>query len=374
MSKRKAKKQADTPSERLIKAVEADRARQKAKGEKLSKFTPFPVQTVETLENVENVALALLHFYRPVLELQQEARRVLDACAECPETSAGRALKEQLILDAWERVSREGWQVDGAERLPLADVESFLRQGTEGLHKNLSRTNINLIRAARRLLPDVWERLEILPVGPPAQDLDAAERDWKRLVKAAGAERARQERDKKPGAGKGEAEDLQPTPGGKSLQDVPATQEAKEYDAFLCHASEDKDAIVRPFAEAMVKQGLKPWFDKAEVGWGDSLVKKINYGLSRSKFVVVFVSPAFLGKKKWSDREFNAAVSMEVNGKTVVLPLLCGVAHDQIQQRYPVISDKVYHELPQYTAASKTEPSRLESLVRELRQRIAERG
>lgn len=161
--------------------------------------------------------------------------------------------------------------------------------------------------------------------------------------------------------------------GGKSLQDVSATQEAKEYDAFLCHASEDKDAIVRPFAEAMEQQGLKPWFDKAEVRWGDSLVKKINYGLSRSKLVVVFVSPAFLGKE-WPEREFNAAMSMEVNGKTVVLPLLCGVTRDKIQECYPVISDKVYREFPHYTAASKTEPSRLDSLVRELRQRIAEPG
>ena len=162
--------------------------------------------------------------------------------------------------------------------------------------------------------------------------------------------------------------------GGKSLQDVSATQEAKEYDAFLCHASEDKDAIVEPFAEAMEQQGLKPWFDKAEVRWGDSLVNKINHGLSRSKLVVVFVSPDFLGKKAWSDKEFNAAVSMEVNGKTVVLPLLCGVTRDQIQERYPVIADKVYREVPEYTAASKTEPSRLEPLVGELKQLIAEQG
>jgi len=366
MPKRKAKKQADAPPDH---------------------FLPMPVKT---LKDVEGVALLLLHRYRPHLEMLQAARLVLDVCKGGPEESMSeeaRKLSEQMTLAAWDRIqTEEDWppvgpppdrSVETLKSLIAADtkrLERLLHQ-TEVDHKNLNSTNINLIRTAKRLLPDVWERLEILPVGPPAQDLDAAERDWKRLVKAAGAERARQERDEKAvKGGQGEGEDLQPTLGGKSLQDVSATQEAKEYDAFLCHASEDKDAIVRPFAEAMEQQGLKPWFDKAEVRWGDSLVNKINHGLSRSKLVVVFVSPDFLGKKAWSEKEFNAAVSMEVNGKTVVLPLLCGVTRDQIQLHYPVISDKVYREVPEYTAASKTEPSRLESLVRELKQRIAEPG
>ncbi|MBS7366763.1 MAG: hypothetical protein KIG82_01120, partial [Prevotella sp.] len=35
----------------------------------------------------------------------------------------------------------------------------------------------------------------------------------------------------------------------------------REYDFFISHASEDKDAFVRPFAEALVEAGCKVWYD-----------------------------------------------------------------------------------------------------------------
>lgn len=79
---------------------------------------------------------------------------------------------------------------------------------------------------------------------------------------------------------------------------------SEEFDAFLCHASEDKFAIVRPFQDAMTEIGLKPWLDEAQVKWGDNLVAKIQRGLSKSQFAVMFISEAFLANK-WPDTELN---------------------------------------------------------------------
>lgn len=139
---------------------------------------------------------------------------------------------------------------------------------------------------------------------------------------------------------------------------------ARQYDAFLCHASEDKAGIVVPFAGAMTEQGLKPWLDAGEVGWGDNLVAKINHGLTKSKCVVVFISPPFLGKK-WPETELNAALSLEINGCAVVLPLLCGITHEQLRQAYPLVASKLCKELP--VSAEGAQPSDLAPLVSELK-------
>lgn len=42
-------------------------------------------------------------------------------------------------------------------------------------------------------------------------------------------------------------------------------QEAREHDVFISHASEDKDAIVRPLANALVNEGLDVWYDEFEL-------------------------------------------------------------------------------------------------------------
>ena len=44
-----------------------------------------------------------------------------------------------------------------------------------------------------------------------------------------------------------------------------------EYDVFISHASEDKDSVVRPLAQALVAKGLKVWYDEFELKIGDSL-------------------------------------------------------------------------------------------------------
>ena len=57
-------------------------------------------------------------------------------------------------------------------------------------------------------------------------------------------------------------------------------QRAKEmhefYDIFLCHASEDKELIVRPIYSALSSLGLNVFIDEEYIEWGDSFIEKIN--------------------------------------------------------------------------------------------------
>ena len=143
-------------------------------------------------------------------------------------------------------------------------------------------------------------------------------------------------------------------------------ESTNEFDAFLCYASEDRDAIVAPFASAMEGGGLKPWWAEGQIRWGDNLVAKVQEGLSRSRYVVLFVSNAFLGKP-WPERELNTAMSMEIGGRTLVLPVLLGLTHDQLKARYPMVSAKLYQVAADYDPRIAPNQAFITQLVTELK-------
>ena len=82
----------------------------------------------------------------------------------------------------------------------------------------------------------------------------------------------------------------------------------REYDVFISHASEDKDAVVRPLAHALSDGGLRVWYDEFELRIGDSLRRKIDLGLAKSRFGVVVFSRSFFGKG-WTNYELDGLVT-----------------------------------------------------------------
>lgn len=119
---------------------------------------------------------------------------------------------------------------------------------------------------------------------------------------------------------------------------------AEKRDIFVCHASEDKEAVVKPLVDSLRSADISCWYAEAEIKWGDSITSKINAGLKESEFVLVVLSTTFLDKE-WPKRELNAALSIEASsGRVKVLPLLVG-QHDEVQaiiRKLPLISDKLY--------------------------------
>ena len=51
-----------------------------------------------------------------------------------------------------------------------------------------------------------------------------------------------------------------------------------DWDAFISHASEDKDQIARPLYLQLQKLGLRIWFDEFTLTVGDSLRGSIDKG------------------------------------------------------------------------------------------------
>src|SRR5262249_18319996 len=56
------------------------------------------------------------------------------------------------------------------------------------------------------------------------------------------------------------------------------------YDVFISHASEDKDAFVRPLAKALRSAGIRVWYDEFTLKWGASLRESIDRGLATSRY------------------------------------------------------------------------------------------
>jgi hypothetical protein len=115
-----------------------------------------------------------------------------------------------------------------------------------------------------------------------------------------------------------------------------------EYDVFICHASEDKDEIARPLAEALRKRGLTVWYDEFTLRLGDSLRRAIDNGLSNSRYGVVILSPSFF-RKNWPEKELDGLVALEdiERRHKVILPIWHKVLRDDVLKYSPTLADKL---------------------------------
>lgn len=122
----------------------------------------------------------------------------------------------------------------------------------------------------------------------------------------------------------------------------PAGTEAlqREYDVFISHASEDKEAIVRPLAQALVAQGLRVWYDEFELRIGDSLRRKIDRGLATSRVGLVVLSRSFIAKG-WTNYELDGIVTRSVSGEQVLLPIWHDISKQEVVNYSPSLADKV---------------------------------
>jgi hypothetical protein len=123
---------------------------------------------------------------------------------------------------------------------------------------------------------------------------------------------------------------------------------AEVWDVFISHASEDKDVVARPLAEALRARGVKVWLDETELRIGDSLRRKIDRGLASSRFGVVVFSRSFFAKG-WPQYELDGIVSRSVSGEQTLLPLWHEITKDEVQRQSPSLVDKIARSTAQYT-------------------------
>lgn len=129
---------------------------------------------------------------------------------------------------------------------------------------------------------------------------------------------------------------------------VDSVDSGKDYDVFISHASEDKAEVVRPLAIALENSGVHTWYDEFELKIGDSLRRKIDQGLARSRFGIVVISRSFI-KKGWTNYELDGLITRAVSGQQVILPIWHDVTKQEVIDYSPSIADKVARNTSQQT-------------------------
>ena len=129
---------------------------------------------------------------------------------------------------------------------------------------------------------------------------------------------------------------------------VAGQDEGKKYDVFISHASEDKDAVVRPLATALQEKGVCVWYDEFELRIGDSLRRKIDQGLANSRFGIVVISRSFI-KKGWTNYELDGIMTKAISGQQVLLPIWHDITKQEVIDYSPSLADKVARNTSQQT-------------------------
>lgn len=122
----------------------------------------------------------------------------------------------------------------------------------------------------------------------------------------------------------------------------------KEFDVFISHASEDKDEVARPLAEALRKNGLSVWYDEFELRIGDSLRRKIDKGIANSNFGVIVISRDFISKG-WTNYELDGLITRTVNGEQTLLPVWHNITMREVINYSSSLADKLARSTTDFT-------------------------
>jgi hypothetical protein len=113
------------------------------------------------------------------------------------------------------------------------------------------------------------------------------------------------------------------------------------FDAFISHASEDKDDFVRPLAERLRENRIEVWFDEFSFTPGMSLRRSIDQGLAKSRHGIVVLSSHFFGKA-WPEWELNGLVQRHMVGpQNALIPIWHHVNRDVVAAYSPPLADIV---------------------------------
>jgi len=134
----------------------------------------------------------------------------------------------------------------------------------------------------------------------------------------------------------------------QSEPSVDSSKDDREYDVFISHASEDKDAIVSQLAHALKEAGLSVWYDEFELKIGDSLRRKIDKGLANSQFGIVVLSHAFFNKG-WPNYELDGLVTRAVTGEQILLPIWHNISKQEVIKYSPSLADKLARSTSTHT-------------------------
>lgn len=129
---------------------------------------------------------------------------------------------------------------------------------------------------------------------------------------------------------------------------IVAPKASASYDVFISHASEDKTKVVRPLVKALQKGGMRVWYDELELRIGDSLRKRIDRGISESRFGIIVLSQPFFNKG-WTNYELDGLVTRSISGGQSLLPIWHGINENDLIKYSPSLATMVGRSTSNHT-------------------------
>ena len=128
---------------------------------------------------------------------------------------------------------------------------------------------------------------------------------------------------------------------GISMVSVPKYQAKTlpEFDVFISHANKDKEDLIEELYQSLNKLGIKIFYDKESLEWGDNWKDRILNGTKKAEFAIIVISENFFDRE-WTERELNEFLNRQNrNGQKLILPILHNITVSQLQEKYPSIAD-----------------------------------
>lgn len=91
---------------------------------------------------------------------------------------------------------------------------------------------------------------------------------------------------------------------------------------FICYSRSDREPFVERLAADLRARHYRVWFDQWEIKGGDSLVSKIEKGITEATIFLIVLSPDSISSK-WCKKKLSIATIIELEGESkFIVPLL----------------------------------------------------
>lgn len=126
-----------------------------------------------------------------------------------------------------------------------------------------------------------------------------------------------------------------------STENINADDSSPEYDVFLSHAWEDKESFTDELVQELKALNISVWYDTDQIKWGDSLRKRIDEGLCKSKFGIVVISPDYIKDGKyWTRMELDGLFQLESAETNRIMPIWHGLSKSEVIAYSPLIASR----------------------------------
>ena len=93
------------------------------------------------------------------------------------------------------------------------------------------------------------------------------------------------------------------------------------------------------FIPSLEKLGIKIFYDKKSLEWGDKWKNRILEGTKKAEFAIIVISDNFFDRE-WTEKELNEFLNRQNrNGQKLILPIVHNITNEDLRKKYPSVAE-----------------------------------